>query len=284
MVILSDSHNLLGQPLSFLLGGCISDKKKVLSEKDEEAAILAEEGQSDKRSNEGYVTASRINLLYVKAYQTKSGTTTYSYVEGYVEVEKPSYDRTVTIHYANNGDLTKWYDDTTSCKYYAESPNGAPGTREILYFKKQITNKIRFAVKWSRPGLQDYWDNNGGLDYTVGVGTYDQSMILGLNNIAMEKFVTTKNTVKYQKVITGSVLLKNLAYTKDVKIVYSTDGWKTSKSAVVNYGEKYYAFERWNFSAYLDYTVTNAKFKFVYVVNGQTYVDDNCGKYYTAAW
>lgn len=268
--------------MSVLLGGCMTEKKQASAADD---AVMLEAGEAVKKSNVGYdADAAKVNVVYTRAFQTKSGTATYNYVEGYVEVEKPSYDRTITIHYAIDNDLTKWYNDTTSCKYYAESLNGALGTREILYFKKQIKSKITFAIKYSRPGARDYWDNNGGKDFVVGFGTGIPTMVLGSSSIALEKFTAMTNSVKYQKVITGSVVLKNLAYTKDVKIVYSTDSWKTSKSAVVNYGENFYGNERWNFSAYLDYTVTTAKFKLVYVVNGQTYVDDNFGKFYTAKW
>ncbi len=264
----------------FTTGGCLN-KNSEISDND----ILAEEGVPMQKSNVGYVDASRINLIYARTLQTTSGTKTTNYVEGFIEVEKPSYDRTVTLHYAMDNDLTKWYNDISSIKYYSESPNGAPGTREILYFKKQINKKITFALKYSRPANRDYWDNNNSKDYCLGFEYGVSNFAIGTYSVALEKFTAGKNQVKYQKTLFGSIILRNIAYDKDVKIVYSADNWKTSYSIKAVYaGPHFEDAERWNFDGYLGMNVSKIQFKVVYKVNGLEFVDNNFSKNYTATW
>ena len=75
--------------------------------------------------------------------------------------------------------------------------------------------------------------------------------------------------------------VKNLAYTKDIKVVYTTNNWATTKKAPLNYQfTNDDGSEEWK----VDDSVSvpyNAKFYIQYIVNGQTYIDNNFGNYYS---
>lgn len=155
----------------------------------------------------------------------------------------------------------------------------------------QLTNATEpmvFAVQYKVNGAT-YWDNNNGANYTYSKNT--GTVLLGGTNVYMNNYSPTYylygNTT-----YGGSVTVKNLAYSKQVKVVYSTNNWATTKTAIATFSPNYwitayssipnpnyFGFEEWYFSLDVG-TAAAVDYAFVYTVNGQTYTDNNFGRNY----
>lgn len=135
------------------------------------------------------------------------------------------------------------------------------------------TPYAKFALKYVVNG-NTYWDNNYGQDYTHknALG----SAVVKAHTYANE---AASNSVGGYMDVYATV--KNLAYTKDIKVVYTTNNWATTKKAPLNYQfTNDDGSEEWK----VDDSVSvpyNAKFYIQYKVNGQTYIDNNFGNYYS---
>lgn len=104
----------------------------------------------------------------------------------------------------------------------------------------------------------------------------------------------TETTTAFKLQPTGAVLLRNLAYVKDVAIRYTRDGWKTWSEIKCNYSSsaadncEYWAFNgpEWSFAkSYATQSLTaavklNFDFAVRYKVNGVTYWDNKGGANY----
>ncbi|MCP3145113.1 carbohydrate-binding protein [Pyxidicoccus xibeiensis] len=131
-----------------------------------------------------------------------------------------------------------------------------------------------------------YWDNNWGANYHLGRN--DGPMLHNTNVLVDASFWRANGDLDV------SIDVKNLAYTKSVTVVYTTDNWATSHEAPAGFVSGYtyaYAYinspnvknvERWQ--AHIP-GVTGASLKFAvrYQVNGQTYWDNNFGQDYRHA-
>ncbi len=150
--------------------------------------------------------------------------------------------------------------------------------------------KGKYAVRYKVNG-QEYWDNNNGQNYEI-TGVAGRYLSEGIN-------VSVYNSNLYQ--YTGSqsaslfidVDVKNLNYKKDVEVVYTTDGWKTSNKAKLNFQSYFtvgpkqmlispnrFGVEKWSVSINLPTSVQIVDYAIVYRVNGQEYWDNNFGKNY----
>lgn len=145
---------------------------------------------------------------------------------------------------------------------------------------------LRFALRYNVNG-QAYWDNNGGQDYSLGS---DQgSLLVGQNVYAS---YATGNATPYNGTLYGSVTLKNLAYAKEVTVVYTVDGWATVRTAPASYSPYFWygayssasnpnalGAEEWSYS--LDVSGgSELEYAIAYSVGGATYWDNNFGQNY----
>lgn len=79
----------------------------------------------------------------------------------------------------------------------------------------------------------------------------------------------------------GSVLVKNLAYSKKVTIVYTTDGWATTRTLDASYQSAFQGgYDRWTFFQ-MAWQGDSFEFAVSYEVAGKTYWDNNDGRNYT---
>ena len=178
----------------------------------------------------------------------------------YIKVKNLDYSKKVTVHY-KKGD--EWCDN--SAEFYKSLDNGY----EI--WKADFTNlsttgllNDEFCIKYEVNG-QTYWDNNNGNNYIGELGEAD-----------FHVFPHTEYGAPTY------VVLKNLGYEKDVKIVYTNDGWKTRNTVNLKYNR---TLDDENEVWTLDGDVPEDKIQEYYAeykVNGQTYYDSNFGVNYTA--
>jgi hypothetical protein len=142
------------------------------------------------------------------------------------------------------------------------------------------------AVKYVVNG-QTYWDNNNNNNYfIVNSNRQDYSSFLYLNqdfNIFLsESTLYTSNDQSYLTIATD---LRNIAYAKEVKIVYTTNNWATTNTRLLVFSTNdnnnaTAAFERWITSFSIPRT-NKVVYALSYKVNGQTYWDNNFGANYT---
>ena len=178
----------------------------------------------------------------------------------YIKVKNLAYDKKVTVHY-KKGD--QWYDK--DAEYYKSIENGYEIWKAD--FSNMSTTGLlndEFCIKYEVNG-QTYWDNNNGNNYVGELG-----------EAAFHVFPHCEYGLPTY------VVLKNLGYEKDVKIVYTNDGWKTQKSVSLEYCRTLEdGNEEWVPSEYIPSSEIGEYYA-VYKVNGQTYYDSNFGLNYTA--
>ncbi|MFP2928731.1 endonuclease [Pyxidicoccus sp. 3LG] len=132
-----------------------------------------------------------------------------------------------------------------------------------------------------------YWDNNWGANYHLGRN--DGPMLHNTHVLVDSSFWRNNGDLDV------SIDVKNLAYTKNVTVVYTTDNWATSHEAPAGFVSGYtYAYsyiqspnvknvERW-VAHVPGITGTTLQFYVRYEVNGQTYWDSNFGHNYQHTW
>jgi hypothetical protein len=206
------------------------------------------------------------------------------YATGVIEVANVAYQKEIVVHYQGP---SGWLD--SDAIYYGPAANPAnelwsftTGPYEFLpYYSGEA---IDFAVEYTVAG-QTAWDNNGGINYVVGVqggdGSVEPPVALGEDNLKVSdvSLVATSDGVD----LSGHVVVKNLAYAKVVTVLASTDGWRTVEHIAATYRDGYPGgLESWAFSQSFATGITSAQLAVVYEVDGASYWDDNLGANYTA--
>ena len=245
-----------------------------------------EPNDEGKSVNTKSATSPYVKLIYAKSSLVSLGGQGYTHVllaaTGYIEVENVAYSKSVIVHYlGSNG----WVDIAAT---YASKGTGNNEiwkftTGSIDYMPYWGSGSISFAIKYKVNGIE-VWDNNGGNNYTVngqGRGNPVVDAALGSAVLVQDNFYSYTNSTN--TTVSGDLVLKNLAYSKTVQLVYTSNNWATSTT--VN-GTYYYAFnnglEKWNYTFILPKTTTSIKYYLKYTVNGQTYYDNNFNTNYYA--
>lgn len=206
------------------------------------------------------------------------GFNAFANVYGFIEVENIAYNKSVTIHYSF--DEITWKD--ASASYYKQTLNN----NEAWEFSVDDTNytgsTCTFAIKYEVGG-QTYWDNNNGQNYKVSIsgGTLGEDYAIG--NAGLKVAYSSYRPLVYQGVFSGSIIVKNLAYQKSVKVRYTTDNWSSYTEASASYGRSLSnGLEVWAFStSNIPADWSTLKYAVSYTVNGVTYWDNNFGENYT---
>ncbi|WP_238918594.1 carbohydrate-binding protein [Clostridium sp. YIM B02555] len=217
---------------------------------------------------------STVVSLLNASYESHYGKSPEQSIWGQVLVKNLAYAKNVTIHYSHNG--IDWLD--TSASFYKKLSNND----EVWNFKLSegldVGRKYIFDIRYEVNG-QIYWDNNNGQNYSIE-GTEYNSGVQIFNNGPVELY--TANSIfdiNGNQSILGTISLQNLAYDKNVNVLYSDDNGKTYKEVSAKYGNSYNnnSVENWTFS--IDGLPRNSKIEFAikYTVNGQTYLCNNWG-------
>jgi hypothetical protein len=210
----------------------------------------------------------------------------------YVEVANLAYQKNVYAH-QKMADGT-WQDLPLT---YLTSIDPSTDMFGLVYnYSSNSVNPVladSFALKYVVNG-QTYWDNNGGQNYTVSGadGMYLQNGV----NVSVDtnySYFSTQSTPPTPN-FTIYVDVRNIAYAKNVSVVYSTDGWKTVQTVPLSFDSLFainnvtflvnpnrFGIERWNaLIVTAPSTQKYVQFAVSYTVNGQTYWDNNFGKNY----
>lgn len=202
----------------------------------------------------------------------------YSYLQRSftIKVKNIAFEKQVYVHHQDASGA--WFDVAAAYE------STIPGGYEIwtASINTAAMTGTQFCIKYTVNNAT-YWDNNNGSNYDVSLnaGAY---LAGGCNVLLAYSYIYSS--------FYGAVDVKNLGYTKDVTIVYTTDGWKNTSTAKAKYiGPVYawgyasikspneYGFERWEFNI-TDSSITAVEFAVSYTVNGVTYWDNNFGQNY----
>lgn len=151
----------------------------------------------------------------------------------------------------------------------------------------------QFVIKYEVNG-KIYWDNNNNTNYQMSMHGGYMFAESDLNISVDTKFSTVfYSSYEDQNVFNILVDVKNLSPSKQVEVLYTTDGWETQNYASLKYIRYWYngygkviespndfGVERWQGSVRLDTAIQNFEYVVVYKVNGQEYWDNNYGRNY----
>jgi len=220
-----------------------------------------------------------IALLNAEAGSTPSGTGSFTYFTNFrVLVENLAFTKLVGI----------WGHDQLSgnwsffpCSFSHSVPNNS----EIWQSHVPDIQIDQFDVVYQVSG-NTFWDNNAGFNYrldtsaahTDGIG----SAVVAPNVLAVASSIDPSGKLSVQ------VLVKNLAFAKQVAIVYSVDNWATFHNVFGNFQQLFppptmphqIQPELWSASASLS-PGASGQFAVFYIVSGTTYWDNNFGGNYT---
>ncbi|MCX7923983.1 MAG: CBM21 domain-containing protein [Clostridia bacterium] len=215
-----------------------------------------------------------VKLYYatLKAEGTNTPPYVTYYTKGHISIQNLGTNKKVTVS-CNYG--TGW--TTVPATYVRTASDGY----EAWYFetpKSASYATCSFAIKYEVNGAT-YWDNNGGSNYNLS-NANNQKYVMQKSNVVLDnsqKYINSTGATVFE----GSVAVKNLAYTKVVKVRYTTDNWVTYKEVSASYGSSVqYNTELWRFSTTVP-AGTTIKYAISYTVNGVTYWDNNFGADYS---
>jgi hypothetical protein len=263
----------------------------------EETFIVEKNNQPSAQNFSKLALSQNVKLIEAKDSRTptcsRGGCNSVQTREYIVEVANLASNKTVLAHQQlSNGlweDVNLSYSFTTSTG--TEIWTGT-STKNSLFFNAPAQNQFgeKLAIKYVA-NEQTYWDNNNGLDhYISNSNRADNSTFLYLNDEFNILSTLCRNGLPMQNDETNTYLniaadVRNIAYAKEVKIVYTVNNWTTSatKSLTYNSYESNNAnpnFERWTVAFAIPKT-TKVMYALSYTVNGVTYWDNNFGKNYT---
>lgn len=194
-------------------------------------------------------------------------------------VKNLAYEKQVAIHLRDVSG--QWVDLAAS--YAGPAEAGHELWKVSHTFPTTVpTRDLEFVAKYTVNG-QTYWDNNNGQNYFLGKN--DGPLLKDVNVLVSSAFLRADGTLDV------AVDVRNLAYTKTVTVVYTTNGGQTWHSAAASYVPGYtygYAYitspnaqgiERWSVSTNIG--AQSVLFGVRYDVNGTYYWDTNFGPNYT---
>lgn len=231
----------------------------------------------------------------VAAYYSRS----YIRIKGfYAELANIAYAKKVFVHHKMSDGTWKDFPLT----YIGPAENNAEirgwefsygvGTPLAAGFA-QTGFSDEFVLKYIVNG-QTYWDNNGSRNYNISSPYITDGFYLqdGLN-ISTDLFSSSLRCNSSTGTLQVYADLRNIAYTKEVNMVYTTDNWRTTNNAALSYASTYgyggsnlnafpgqQQFEKWAATVTVPAKTTQVKFAVSYKVNGQTYWDNNYGRDY----
>jgi hypothetical protein len=220
-----------------------------------------------------------VAMLQAEAGSAPSGTGSFTYFTNFrVVVENLAFDKIVGI-WGRNAFSGGW--NLFPCIFDRSVPNNLEVWRAHVTSTEIDMFDVRYEVL-----ANVYWDNNGGFNYvldnsaahTDGIGT----AITGPNVVAVAWGVDAGGTLNVE------VLVKNLAFVKQVAIVYTVNNWATFANAFGIFQRVFppptmphqIQSELWKISVSLT-PGASGKFAVFYVVGGSTYWDNNFGLDYS---
>ncbi|AGC47954.1 endonuclease/exonuclease/phosphatase [Myxococcus stipitatus DSM 14675] len=228
------------------------------------------------------LAADEVRLLEAVSTVSSYRGNTWQDVTYLLVVKNLAYEKQVVIH--DKQPDGSWLD--LSASYVG----GAGAGQELWKVTRQYpswgtapqpTRDLEFVARLTVNG-QTYWDNNAGANYHLGRA--DGPLLPRVNVLVATSVWQSNGDVDI------GIDVKNLAYSKSVTVVYSTDDWATSHEVAASFVPGYsvgYAsvaspnaqnVERWQ--ARIPPGSGTPRYYIRYQVGGQTYWDSHFGQNY----
>ncbi len=215
----------------------------------------------------------------------ESGWGYFAHAEFTVRVENLAYDKSVEVHY-KTGDAP-WMD--LELGYHETLATGSElwigGVSVLSYASVDSSADTQFAVKYTVDGTT-HWDSNNGADYWLSAGVKPGAgshppFVLGSSRHIKTEYASL-DPRDSGLVLSGEVVVRNIAYDKHVTLVYTTDDWATVHTAPFGYDSTLSGGdESWTIDATVwdpegpDTEPGTIEFAIAYDVAGVTYWDNN---------
>jgi len=212
-----------------------------------------------------------VQLLYADSGSAPTGTGSFSYFANFnVLVQNLAFAKQVRIlaH-----DFTGW--NFHPCSF----ASFAPENTELWAAHVGSPAIDQFVVEYQVQD-QTFWDNNGLANYLLDVAA---SQTDGIGSVALNPFVQLLSAgTDGSGRLSVDVLVKNLAFAKQVGIVFTTDAWATNQLATGFFRDNFAPFgnpnqpnaELWNIAPIVGLGA-HGQFAVFYEVNGTTFWDNN---------
>jgi hypothetical protein len=198
---------------------------------------------------------------------------------GYIMVKNTNYNKLVAIRYQVSND-NNWRES------FAQYHASVDGNYEIWKFETEgeiahpTSPVFEFAIRYQVSG-SEYWDNNNHNNYTLAYGT--NPFILGSDTKVFGELDVFWYYGHYH--VSFSAYVPNLAYHKNIELVYTSDNWATQNVLEGSYWREnpgQPGVEMWGASRYMGYEFNpqpgqTIEAAIVYRANGEEYWDNNFG-------
>lgn len=260
-----------------LVGGIVSCS--AVSESEKQETVTENRGISSSVSMTTSASSGAMVKL-VEAFDHEHNYRGYARERRFViRVKNIAYQKNVFVRQK----LTNGAWENYTARYVAPAGNGWETWECSLRSVSDNVNEMaeEFVIGYTVSG-QTYWDNNAEQNYRLA---RNAGPLLGKSVMVAAVYLYKSGN--------GAVDVRNIAYTKDVTIVYTTNNWVTTLTAKASYAgpRVHYGYstfdnpnihgtERWYFflPSFQGQTV---QYAVKYTVNGQTYWDNNEGANYT---
>ena len=209
-----------------------------------------------------------VELRLATSSSSPSGTGSFDYRGEYqIVVENLAYQKQIAIH-GTTGSGAPFVDRTAS---FQES---LPGGLE-LWRAVTADQLLEFAVEYGVNGAT-FWDNNGGGNYLQPPVFDEFDALLGREPEIVQGSAGFSDAT-HVRVLAA---VKNLAFAKQVGMVFTTDGWATANVATGNFDHTLKSGnEVWAIQAPVG-AATRVEYALFYRVSGQEFWDNNFWRNY----
>jgi hypothetical protein len=221
-----------------------------------------------------------VALVHAEAGSSPSGTGSFNYFSNFAAVvENLAFSKQVSIF---GHDLSSGVWQSFPCSY----SQSLPGNLEIWVAHVNAPRIDQFVIEYQVSG-NVYWDNNSGNNYLLDVQAAESTDGVGTAVLKPNVFA-----VEFETDASGNlnvdILVKNIAFAKQVAIVYTTNDWQSFQNAGGAFQQGFPPVttsgqinaELWKVEALVG-AGQHGQFAASYSVGGSTYWDNNFGRNYS---
>lgn len=216
------------------------------------------------------------------------GSTGYHYLYGHVETDNLGADTQVSVVYSHKIGKQHWYEwkeEPAVClnQHVSKTDYWGFRTRRVELFSPRGTVEFQFAIKYAVNG-RTYWDNNGNKNYFLAAGEtpHYPPLILPYGRVVLnEAHATRADDLGISFV--GSIAVRSVSGKTEVKIVFTTDNWRSVREIYAKYATALYygtEVEIWKFSTLVQENTTELRWAIAYMTQDGISWDNNFGKDY----
>jgi hypothetical protein len=231
-----------------------------------------------------------VRLIYAKVIDCYPyvGSTGFDYLFGHVEIDNLGANTQVSLVYSHKISKQHWHEwqeEAAVCLSPKESKTlyWEFRTQKVELFSPRGTVEFQFIIKYS-VNEHIYWDNNGNNNYFLGAGEtpHYPPLILPHGCVVLNKARATRASDIGIRFV-GSIAVRSVSGKKEIKIVFTTDKWRSIREIYAKYAKALYygtEIEIWEFSTIVQENTTEIRCAIAYLTEDGIYWDNNFGKDY----